>query len=143
MGEMKYIIIPLLCAGISQIFKCIIESLRTRRFDLERLLDGAGGMPSSHSALVASLTTTIGINVGVNSPLFAVCLVFAFVVTYDAMGVRYETGKQAEIINQLTESIKLKEQVQRLKEKVGHKPAEVLCGVILGVVMAIILNRVM
>ncbi len=142
MKEMKYILIPLVCVCLSQVLKCIIESIRTKRFDLERLLDGAGGMPSSHSALVSSLTTLVGTNLGVSSPLFAVCLVFAFVVTYDAMGVRYETGKQAEIINQLTESVKLKEQVQRLKEKVGHKPAEVLCGVILGVVMTIILNRI-
>ena len=105
MSEFKYIIIPLVCAIVSQVIKFIIESFKNSEIDLERLLDGAGGMPSSHSALVASLTTVLALNEGITSPVFAVSLIFAFVVIYDAMGVRYETGKQAVIINQLTKKM--------------------------------------
>ncbi len=140
MSEFKYIIIPLVCAIISQVIKFIIESFKNSELDLERLLDGAGGMPSSHSALVASLTTVLALNEGITSPVFAVSLIFAFVVIYDAMGVRYETGKQAVIINQLTKKMNFKKQFQQLKEKVGHKPIEVLFGTLLGIGLAIILN---
>lgn len=140
MSEFKYIIIPLVCAIVSQVIKFIIESFKNSEIDLERLLDGAGGMPSSHSALVASLTTVLALNEGITSPVFAVSLIFAFVVIYDAMGVRYETGKQAVIINQLTKKMNLKKQFQQLKEKVGHKPIEVLFGTLLGIGLAIILN---
>ncbi len=140
MSEFKYIIIPLVCAIVSQVIKFIIESFKNSEIDLERLLDGAGGMPSSHSALVASLTTVLALNEGITSPVFAVSLIFAFVVIYDAMGVRYETGKQAVIINQLTKKMNFKKQFQQLKEKVGHKPIEVLFGTLLGIGLAIILN---
>ena len=140
MSEFKYIIIPLVCAIVSQVIKFIIESFKNSEIDLERLLDGAGGMPSSHSALVASLTTVLALNEGITSPVFAVILIFAFVVIYDAMGVRYETGKQAVIINQLTKKMNFKKQFQQLKEKVGHKPIEVLFGTLLGIGLAIILN---
>ena len=142
MSEFKYIIIPLVCAIVSQVIKFIIESFKNSEIDLERLLDGAGGMPSSHSALVASLTTVIALNEGITSPVFAVSLIFAFVVIYDAMGVRYETGKQAVIINQLTKKMNFKKQFQQLKEKVGHKPIEVLFGTLLGIGLAIILNGI-
>lgn len=142
MSEFKYIIIPLLCAIVSQVIKFIIESFKNSEIDLERLLDGAGGMPSSHSALVASLTTVLALNEGITSPVFAVSLIFAFVVIYDAMGVRYETGKQAVIINQLTKKMNFKKQFQQLKEKVGHKPIEVLFGTLLGIGLAIILNGI-
>lgn len=142
MNELKFIIIPVICALVSQVLKCIIESIKYHKIDLERLLDGAGGMPSSHSALVTSITTCIAISEGLSSPLFAICLIFSFVVVYDAMGVRYETGKQAEILNQLTQNIDLKKQVQKLKEKVGHKPIEVLAGIILGIALTYLLYPV-
>lgn len=142
MSEFKYIVIPLVCAIVSQVIKFIIESFKNSEIDLERLLDGAGGMPSSHSALVASLTTVLALNEGITSPVFAVSLIFAFVVIYDAMGVRYETGKQAVIINQLTKKMNFKKQFQQLKEKVGHKPIEVLFGTLLGIGLAIILNGI-
>ncbi len=142
MKEVKFIVIPLLCVIISQILKFIIESIINQKINFGRLFDGAGGMPSSHSALVSSLTTLVGIKLGVGDPMFAVCLCFSCVVTYDAMGVRYETGRQAEIINQLTSSIKLKEQTEKLKEKVGHKPIEVLGGLILGISLTFLLNSI-
>ena len=138
MNEVKYLIIPLLCVMISQTIKFVIESTKYHKLDFRRLLDGAGGMPSTHSTLVSSLTTLVGLNYGFNNILFSICTIFSLVILYDAMGVRYETGKQAEIINVLIKNTKFK----TLKEKIGHKPFEVLCGVILGITMAIILNSI-
>ena len=133
MSEVKYLVVPLLTIIISQTIKFIIEGLKNHKFDILRLLDGSGGLPSSHSALVASLSTLIGLNYGFESPLFAICVVFSLVVLYDAMGIRYEAGKQAMIINNM-----VKDKKYLLKEKLGHKPFEVLWGVILGIGMALI-----
>ena len=96
-------------------------------------------MPSSHSSFVTSLTTIIGLNEGFDSVFFAISLIFSLVVMYDAMGVRYETGKQAEILNVLVKGNKtFKEKTILLKEKVGHMPIEVFCGSLLGVVVALL-----
>lgn len=143
MEEYKYILIPLLSIVVAQIIKTIIETISTKRFSLERLFNGAGGMPSTHTTAVISLTTLMYIDYGVNSELFAICLVFSLIVMYDAMGIRYETGKQAEIINLLAKKAKLKESFVLLKEKIGHKPIEVLGGIITGIVLAVILNNIL
>lgn len=143
MEEYKYILIPLLSIVVAQIIKTIIETISTKRFSLERLLNGAGGMPSTHTTAVISLTTLMYIDYGLNSELFAICLIFSLIVMYDAMGIRYETGKQAEIINLLAKKAKLKESFVLLKEKIGHKPIEVLGGIITGIVLAVIFNNIL
>lgn len=143
MEEYKYILIPLLSIVVAQIIKTIIETISTKRFSLERLFNGAGGMPSTHTTAVISLTTLMYIDYGLNSELFAICLVFSLIVMYDAMGIRYETGKQAEIINILAKKAKLKESFVLLKEKIGHKPIEVLGGIITGIVLAVIFNNIL
>lgn len=130
----KYIIIPFCAAILSQIIKVIIEYIKNRKISINRFIDGMGGMPSTHSALVSSLSTIIYLNYSA-SPLFAVTLVFSLIVIYDSMGVRYESGKQAEILNEMTGS--------NLEEKIGHKPIETLIGVILGIVFTIILNIIL
>lgn len=141
MSDYKYIIIPLISVIIAQIIKTIIETIQYKRFDIRRLFNGSGGMPSSHSTLVISLVTTIAINYGIKSIYFAISLILSLVVLYDAMGIRYETGKQAEVLNKITKQIKFKEFIS-LKEKIGHKPIEVLGGIITGIIMAIVLNRI-
>ena len=83
----KYIYIPVLLWLSIQIFKVIWDLVTTKKFDFKRIM-GAGGMPSSHSAVVTSLATLIGKNQGVDSPIFALSLIFALVVMYDAAGVR-------------------------------------------------------
>lgn len=140
MSDYKYIIIPILVVIISQIIKTIIETIKEKKFDIGRLFNGSGGMPSSHSSLVISLLTLIYIDYGISSIYFAICLIFSLIVLYDAMGIRYETGKQAEILNEITRKIDLKG-IKALKEKVGHKPIEVLGGIIAGVILAFILNN--
>lgn len=132
-----YIIVPFVTIIVCQIIKFFVEAIVTKKFNLYRLINGAGGMPSSHSSFVTSLTTIIGLTKGFESVFFAISLIFSLVVMYDAMGVRYETGKQAEILNVLVKGNKtFKEKTILLKEKVGHMPIEVFCGCILGIMVA-------
>ena len=90
-------------------------------------------MPSSHSAVVVSLATLIGKNIGVNSPLFALSGAFAFIVMYDAAGVRRAVGKQAKILNDILTNQKLTG-VEKLQEMTGHTPIQVLTGAFIGFV---------
>ena len=137
------------CAA--QIIKTLLHFLQTRKFSAERLF-GAGGMPSSHSALVCSATVAMGRKCGGGSPEFALAFIFALVVMYDAMGVRRSAGLHAKEINRLnrifvvkgiasdsendkqTESKKKKE----FKEYLGHTPFEVLGGALLGILISMI-----
>ena len=138
MEKYKFIIIPFLGLVISQIIKFILESIKYKRLCLERILDGSGGMPSTHSSFVSSLTTSIYLEFGLSSVYFAISLIFSLVIIYDSMGVRYEAGKQAEVLNDIVEKINFNNKIKELKEKVGHKPIEVLCGVLLGISIALI-----
>lgn len=133
----KYIIIPLLTLVIAQIVKFSIETIKTKKISLNRLFNGNGGMPSTHTAFTTSLAFAVGIGNGFDSPLFAVALVFAIIVAYDSMGLRMESGKQAVAINKLMEHNGLDKNVP-LKEMLGHKPLEVLIGAIFGIVSAFI-----
>src|SRR5205807_10524490 len=97
-----------------------------------------GGMPSSHSALVVSLTTIIGRLQGVQSPLFATALIFSTVVMYDATGVRRAAGQQAIILNRLLDDLFIAHRgihQERLRELLGHTPIEVISGALLGIVV--------
>lgn len=125
---------------IAQILKVIIVLIQQKRFDIGRMI-GSGGMPSSHSAFVTALATCVGMTEGFGSTAFAICVVISFVVMYDASGVRRETGRQAEIINELLENIGHEDmQVtgKRLKELVGHSPFEVFAGAVLGILIGLL-----
>lgn len=130
---MKYIVIPILVGIVVQCIKFIIETIKTKKINIIRLFDGMGGMPSTHSALVSSLSTIIYLNYGIESPLTSVTIIFSLIVIYDSMGIRYESGRQAQIVNRLTGS--------NLKEQLGHKPLETLIGVFLGIILTILINR--
>ncbi len=135
----KYIYVPALTWIGIQIFKVLYELYKTKKFNFKRIM-GAGGMPSSHTGVVVSLATLIGKSEGVGSPIFALSLIFAFVVMYDAAGVRRAAGKQAHLLNQLIETPGLTGlQVQeKLVEVLGHSPIQVFVGAIIGVVMGLI-----
>lgn len=90
-----------------------------------------GGMPSTHSALVSSISTIIYLDYGI-SPLFAVTLIFSLITIYDSMGVRYESGKQAKVLNDIIGS--------KLNEKIGHKPIETFVGILIGIIFTILFN---
>lgn len=143
MGKYKYIIIPFVGLIICQVTKFINESIKIRKVYWPRLFNGAGGMPSTHATFCSSLTSIIGYDLGINNPLFAISLIFSCIVCYDAMGVRFESGKQAEVINDLVEKVEKAENPRRrkkafkkLKEQLGHKPLEVITGIVLGLLVA-------
>ena len=128
----------------AQIIKTIIFLIVNRKLQLERLV-GDGGMPSAHSTTVTSVAMLAGLELGFDSPIFAVAAIMAIVVMHDAMGVRLETGKQAKVLNDMMDlfekmnGAELSNQ-QKLKEFVGHTPLQVICGAVLGVIVAFIVN---
>ena len=132
----KYLIIPILTWFFIQTFKVIWDLVTTKKFNFKRIL-GAGGMPSSHTAVVMSLSTLIGKEFGFNSPMFALSMVFAFVVMYDAAGVRRAAGKQATLLNKIVETPGLSdlEVQERLVEVLGHTPTQVIVGAIIGIIV--------
>ena len=135
----KYLYVPLIVWFCIQVFKVITDLIKTKKFNFKRIM-GAGGMPSSHSAVVTSLATLVGIERGFNSTDFAIVAVFALIIMYDATGVRRAVGKQAAILNQILDDIHHKKHIEqkRLKELIGHTPKEVLFGAILGILTAIV-----
>lgn len=137
--EYKYIIVPFFVWFGIQLFKFIYDLVKSKKFNFKRLMQ-AGGMPSSHSGVVISLTTMIGKNVGINSPLFAVALIFSFIVMYDAAGVRRAAGKQAKLLNKIVETPGLTSlQVsERLVEVLGHTPVQVVVGAAIGVIVGLL-----
>jgi len=134
----NHILIPALIAwGLAQAIKVPIEYLSTRRWNWA-LLFSVGGMPSSHSALVTSTAHAIGLHVGFDSPLFALAVIIAMVVIYDATGIRRQAGLHAEIINTMINDLAtghpLKD--EELREVLGHTPIQVLAGTLLGLAIA-------
>ena len=126
---------------VAQVLKMILYSIINKTINWERMI-GDGGMPSAHSATVSSMAMTSALIYGVGSFEFAVTTMLATIVMHDAMGVRLETGKQAKILNEMIALFEElgKPQVsaeKKLKEFVGHTPFQVLCGMILGMLIAL------
>lgn len=139
--EYKYVAVPIATWFFIQLFKLIWDLIKTKKFNFKRIL-GAGGMPSSHSAVATSLATLIGCNEGFESPIFAVSAIFACVVMYDAAGVRRAAGKQAKLLNKIVEHPGLSnvEVSEKLVEVLGHTPFQVLVGAIIGIIVGLIFN---
>ncbi|MBO5022901.1 MAG: divergent PAP2 family protein [Clostridia bacterium] len=137
-----YLITAISSWAVAQVIKAIIHAIVNKKFDIHRLF-GDGGMPSGHSATVTSLAIITGLINGFGSAVFAVAMILAVVVCHDAMGVRQETGKQAAVLNELIElfSLPLDSELReiKLKEFVGHTPVQVLAGIFVGVVNAIVM----
>ncbi|QOR66060.1 divergent PAP2 family protein [Cytobacillus suaedae] len=138
--------------GFAQFVKVPIQFIASRKVDWS-LITSTGGMPSSHSAAVTALTTGIGIEEGVGSPLFAVSAVFAIIVMFDATGVRRHAGEQATVLNRLVIDFnrfveearmwpKMDETEKRkeLKELLGHQPIEVFFGGLSGILLTLLLH---
>lgn len=137
-----YLITALSSWFIAQVLKVIINAIVNKKLDLERMV-GDGGMPSGHSATVTSLAVYSALVNGPGSFQFAVTAILAVIVCHDAMGVRMETGRQAVAINDMRElfaSLSGKALPEaKLKELVGHTPIQVLAGILLGVVNALVM----
>lgn len=144
----EYLYVPLLVFIVAQAMKFSLAMLRGEY--RPSLLFSSGGMPSVHSATVASLAMVALIEGGVSSPLFGIAGVFAAIVMYDSLGVRRAAGEQAKVLNVLIEdlsasgTVKTPRKYGHLREVLGHRPLEVLVGVMVGVLLTvlILLNQV-
>lgn len=136
----QILILPLLAAAIAQISKFFISSNKLN-FGLKNLT-AYSGMPSGHAALTISLTTIIGLKEGLNSPLFAVCLVVTILIIRDALGIRRYLGLHGKILNKLVKDLDDDELLDlkypHLLEKIGHTPAQVLVGGIIGAAVSLL-----
>ena len=138
----NFVLVTAVCASLlAQLIKVLLNLFIFHRFIAERIW-GAGGMPSSHSATVCAMVVATGRYCGVNSPIFAIAAMLSIIVMYDAMGVRYETGEQAKVLNKMLEQwIEVTEknnpflQNMHLKEMVGHTPPQVMAGFALGILV--------
>ena len=132
--------------AIAQVLKALINAAVTHTWDVRRLF-GDGGMPSGHSATVASLAAAAALHCGTGSFEFAISAVLAIIVCHDAMGVRLETGKQAALLNEIVEAFNLllvdDLPEEKLKEFVGHTPMQVCAGVLIGIINAFIMHRLL
>ena len=137
--ENKFLIVPFIVWCCIQLFKFITDLVINRKPNFKRLF-GAGGMPSSHSAIVTGLATLIGKYEGVDTRIFALALIVAFVVMYDACGVRRAAGKQAALLNKIVETPGLSgvQVSERLVEVLGHTPTQVVVGALIGVIVGLI-----
>lgn len=126
--------VPVSIAFLVQLFKVLWEWTRTGKLDW-RIFSRSGGMPSSHTALVCSLATILAIQYGLDSPYFAIAAVLAFIVMYDATGVRQQSGKHARILNQILRELFSGQPIseEELKELLGHTGFEVLMGLLVSV----------
>ena len=139
---MSAVLIQLLC----QLFKVVYYSLKNGRLQIRHFFS-AGGMPSAHTAFVASLTVSIGLNAGLDSEVFAVAFVFSVIIVYDILRVRATVQRHSEILSALMgergvgrDALRLKGTGFRLQPAIGHTPAEVLVGAVVGASAAAVLR---
>lgn len=143
------LMIALFAIIFAQFIKIPIQYAVTRELDW-KLFSSTGGMPSSHSAAVTSLTTAVAYEHGVGSTIFAVSTMFAVITMYDATGVRFQAGQQALTINKLRSDLQLfmnetrdwskkkeEEKIEELKTLLGHKPSEVFMGALTGIAISV------
>ena len=135
----KYLLVPIILWFAIQAFKVIIELIKTKQFNFKRIM-GPGGMPSSHSAVASSIAILIGKDAGFDSMIFALAVIFACVVMYDAAGIRRAAGKQAALLNKIVNTPGLSglEVQEKLAEVLGHSPVQVFVGALIGIIVGFI-----
>ena len=144
----EILLVSMLAWLLAQTLKILLALLLGRKFSIWMIME-PGGFPSSHSALVSAMSIQVGQKAGWGSPLFAVALILAFIVMYDAAGVRRAAGEHARFINEMIDRLdlshirkdskKVQDEKERLKEVIGHTPFEVFGGALLGALMGIFL----
>lgn len=139
--ENRILIAAFLAWAVAQVSKTIYELIRSRQLSLSRLVS-SGGMPSSHSALVTGLATAAGRVAGPGSAAFAISVVLASIVMYDAAGVRRAVSIQARILNQMLDEAFQGHPMaeKRLRELIGHTPIQVIVGGLVGVAIGLLLT---
>ena len=139
----NYIFLAVVSAWTAaQFIKFVTGIVRYKRADFYYFVS-TGGMPSAHSASVSALAASVGLHEGFHSSLFAIALTFAFIVMFDAQSVRRAAGHQARIMNQMVDQL-FKDHHwphEKLKELLGHTRLEVLAGMSLGAIIAVLLDH--
>lgn len=128
---------------VAQFLKVLVDIWKTGKFDIKRFIGGSGGMPSSHTSLVISTCIAVLAREGPHSSIFALSVVLAGVVMYDAIGVRRAAGEHARMINALVDEWDWNNPLlmgTRLKELLGHTPLEVCAGAVVGLIVGILMN---
>ncbi len=136
--ENRIFITTVIAWVVVQTIKVTTAAIIKKRFDF-RWLIGTGGMPSAHAAGATAMAIAAGIDLGFNSPIFTLAIVFALVTMFDAQGVRRSAGKQAEILNKIMDDMYWKGRIEekRLAEFLGHTPFQVIIGACFGVGIAL------
>ena len=136
----KVLVIPFLVLIITQVFKTIYFLIKNKKLDLFTLLT-TGGLPSSHSSLVSSLATVVLKVNGAGSAEFAIAVILAIIVMYDASGIRKAAGEHAKILNEMMEEKEYysSKEYKKLKELLGHTKLEVFIGLLTGIFLTIVL----
>lgn len=143
----NYWLSSVICAWLAaQILKVFTGVFRQREFSVRAMLFGNGGMPSSHTAAVVALATSIAVTSGIGSMAFAIAALLAIVVMNDAIGVRRETGKHSKALNQILEEKMEKhekaEPLELFKELIGHSPLQVFFGLLTGIAVALLMSLI-
>jgi len=138
---MEILIVSICAWAIAQLIKVIVVLVEKKQFDF-RVLVASGGMPSSHSAIVSALTTSIAIVDGVESVAFAISVILSLIVIYDSAGVRRSVGKQAVVLNRIVKELRERRHIsyfeKDLRELMGHSTFQVIVGTGLGVAVSFI-----
>ena len=137
---MKVLVVPVIAwvisQGLKQVFHLMGRNRRVFSGDTNPKILLSGGMPSAHSAIVVSLAVFLGLQDGLNSPVFGLSVWLSIIVMYDAMMVRYSSGMQGEALNKLI--MEQGSKLKKLRVAHGHTPVEVLAGAIIGAAVAIV-----
>lgn len=144
---LNYHLVSVVCGWlIAQLLKVCTGVFREREFSVRAMIFGNGGMPSSHTASVAALATSIAVTESFRSVAFAISALLCVIVMNDAMGVRRETGKHSQILNQLlskpVEGEEKTDKVKLFREFIGHSPLQVFCGLLVGIVVALLFSLI-
>jgi acid phosphatase family membrane protein YuiD len=135
----KVLIIPVCAWAIAQLLKVVVILVRRRQLDL-RYLVASGGMPSSHSALVSALATSVALIEGAASIVFGISAIIALIVMYDSAGVRQSVGKQSVVLNRIIRELRLRHTMagleRDLREFIGHTSFQVIVGGLLGIAIS-------
>jgi acid phosphatase family membrane protein YuiD len=134
--DYSYLVCPFIAWLTAGGLKFLINSLIAKKLAFG--LIGYGGLPSNHSAIVSSMATLVALKQGIDHPAFGVALTLAFIVMLDAASLRRQIGKQAAAINHLAETVNFK---IGLRERVGHTLIEIVAGIAVGIVVAIVVAK--
>ncbi|MFC1599142.1 divergent PAP2 family protein [Patescibacteria group bacterium] len=134
------VLVPFIALILAQIIKVILDAFKGK-FSW-RDFNHYGGMPSSHSAMVAALATETGTLFGFNTAVFAISLAFAFLIIRDAVGLRMQLGHHSKILNMLIKDLPdyKEDKYPFLEERLGHTYLQAFIGIILGIVLALLIN---